>query len=68
MAKNTCYIILFKDGSYHLFNKKINKADVQDGARCFACKDETPIVIICSWIAQGYPESYGSYIKEVKEW
>lgn len=51
------YIILYKDGSMGIFNKRMQRGDFQKDARQFEVPDNLPIIEVCEWQGQLYSHS-----------
>ena len=60
-----CYIILFSDMSYQIYNKRMEIRDFQPGARQFETRDNTSIIEIPEWISRFPGRVETRYIKEV---
>ena len=60
-----CYIILFTDYTYQIYNKRMDIRDFQPGARQFETSDNTPIIEIPEWISKFPGRVETSKIKEI---
>ena len=60
-----CYIILFEDRTYQVYNHKMDMRDFQKGARQFEIGDQTPVIEIPEWINRFPWKPETKYIKEV---